>query len=184
MCRRVVGNDPEDAVQNALMAVVKGLPTFEVRSRFSTWCYRIALNASYDELRRRRRHQTVGLDQEDWLEEPALLSPDPAEVVPGRIDSAAALQQLSPPYRAAVVLRDVCGLEYAEIAEILELPIGTVRSRIARGRASLLEIVGGCKTEAGAGRRHQESSRAQEDGRVQDDGRVQESRARERGGVR
>ncbi len=59
------------------------------------------------------------------------------DLVAGRVDVDAALGRLSPEFRAAVVLRDLCGLDYAEIADLLEVPPGTVRSRIARGRASL-----------------------------------------------
>ncbi len=60
-----------------------------------------------------------------------------------------ALARLPEEYRAAVVLRDLCDLEYAEIAEALEIPAGTVRSRIARGRAQLAELLGGNQTDPG-----------------------------------
>jgi RNA polymerase sigma-70 factor (ECF subfamily) len=70
--------------------------------------------------------------------------PDPddsIDTVAGRLDADAALRKLSPDHRAAVVLRDVCGLDYAEIGEVLRLPAGTVRSRIARGRAALIPLI-------------------------------------------
>ncbi len=63
------------------------------------------------------------------------------DAVAGRLDVDAALARLSPEHRAAVALRDLLGLDYAEIAAVLEIPPGTVRSRIARGRAALAELM-------------------------------------------
>ena len=145
MCRRLTGNDADaaDATQEALIAVVRGLPRFDRRSRFSTWSYRVAVNASLDELRRRRRRPEPTLD----APAPEAASPGHpaddrmAENVAHRMDIDAALVQLPPEFRAAVVLRDLCGLDYAEIAEVLEIPAGTVRSRIARGRAALVPLL-------------------------------------------
>jgi RNA polymerase sigma-70 factor (ECF subfamily) len=62
-------------------------------------------------------------------------------VVAARLDVDAALARLSPEYRAAVVLRDLCDLDYAEIAELLDVPLGTVRSRIARGRGAIADFL-------------------------------------------
>jgi RNA polymerase sigma-70 factor (ECF subfamily) len=144
ICRRVTGHpeDALDATQEALIAVTRGLHRYDGRSLFTTWLYRVATNAALDELRRRKRRP-----------EPAELSEDrpgpggrsaagaaPVEsVVAARLDVDAALARLSPEFRAAVVLRDLCDLDYAEIAEVLEVPVGTVRSRIARGRAAIAE---------------------------------------------
>ena len=141
VCRRLTGNDADgaDATQEALMALVRGLPHFRSGSRFSTWAYRVAVNASLDELRRRRRRPQPAPDE--------LLPADSAnagpEDVATRIDVEAALRRLPGDYRAAVVLRDLCGLDYAEIGEVLGIPPGTVRSRIARGRAGLVPLLGG-----------------------------------------
>jgi RNA polymerase sigma-70 factor (ECF subfamily) len=126
---------------------VRGLPRFDRRSRFSTWAYRVAVNASLDELRRRRRRPDPGLDDAGepvgiWSETRPGTQPDPASVAE-RLDVDAALRQLSPEFRAAVVLRDLCGLDYAEISEVLDVPPGTVRSRIARGRAALVPLLAG-----------------------------------------
>ncbi len=95
----------------------------------------MAVNASLDEIRRRRRRPDLSIDDLD------VATDDPADGVAGRVDTDTALRRLSPGFRAAVVLRDVCGLDYAEIAEILDLPPGTVRSRIARGRAALVPLL-------------------------------------------
>jgi RNA polymerase sigma-70 factor (ECF subfamily) len=151
VCRRLTGNDADalDATQDALVAIVRGLPRFDGRAKFSTWCYRIATNASLDELRRRSRRPVVGLPERDGV---AIDVADPrgSERIDGLGDRDAldaALAQLSEDFRAAVVLRDVCQLDYAEIASVLEVPPGTVRSRIARGRAQLAELLGGNQTD-------------------------------------
>jgi RNA polymerase sigma-70 factor, ECF subfamily len=174
VCRRLTGNDADaaDATQESLMAVVRGLPRFDRRSRFSTWAYRVAVNASLDELRRRRRRPEPGL-QDDLhgdrtglgggssgpggmatIEPGGMASPRPGgvtaptgadpEAVAERLDVDAALRRLPPDFRAAVVLRDLCGLDYAEIGEVLGVPPGTVRSRIARGRAALVPLLKEC----------------------------------------
>lgn len=150
VCRRITGNDADalDATQEALIAIVRGLPRFDGRSRFSTWAYRIATNACLDELRRRSRRPVVGLPEHEGtpLDVVDPTSPDPGAVVAERDELDAALATLAPEFRAAVVLRDLCRLDYAEIAEVLEIPPGTVRSRIARGRAQLAGILGGNRT--------------------------------------
>lgn len=140
LCRRVCGNDADaaDATQEALIAVVRGLHRFDGRAAFSTWAYRVATNACLDELRRRARRPVAGLDH---LPEP-VAGGDHAEAVSAGIDVDAALATLSPDFRAAVVLRDLCALDYAEIAEVLDVPVGTVRSRIARGRAAVAAHLG------------------------------------------
>lgn len=144
VCRRLTGNDSDaaDACQEALIAIVRNIGKFDGRSRFATWAYRVAVNASLDELRRRRRRARPDdrlVEQRSELADPA---PDPSITVTDRAALDAALATLSPEFRAAVVLRDVAGLDYAEIAEALEIPAGTVRSRIARGRAALAEALG------------------------------------------
>ncbi len=158
VCRRMTGNDADaaDAAQNALIAVTRGLPRFDDRSRFSTWAYRIAVNCSIDEMRRRARTQTVSLDDLDrrgdpgWSASPsvgAAAASDP-ESSATRLDVDAALRRLPPEFRAPVVLRDLCGLDYAEIAEVLQLPPGTVRSRIARGRSALVHLLEPTRSES------------------------------------
>lgn len=143
VCRRLTGNDADalDAAQEALLAVVRGLPRFDGRSAFSTWCYRVATNACLDELRRRRRRPEPGLPE--YETEPADHDPHVDDVIATKIDVDAALAELPPEFRTAVVLRDACGLDYAEIAEVLGIPPGTVRSRIARGRAGLARHLSG-----------------------------------------
>jgi len=139
LCRRMTGDDADaaDACQEGLMAIVRGLHGFDGRSAFGTWAYRVTANACLDELRRRRRRPEPGLPQGGEVA-------SPVDVVDGaiiRLDLDQALQTLPSEYRSAVVLRDLCGLSYDEIAHALGIPPGTVRSRIARGRSALMPLL-------------------------------------------
>lgn len=141
VCRRLTGNDADaaDATQEALLAIVRGLTRFDGRSSFRTWTYRVAVNAALDELRRRKRRPVTGLPD---LERFDRASSDHApDGVADRMLLDQALSELPDEFRAAVVLRDVADLDYAEIAEVLGIPPGTVRSRIARGRQALARTV-------------------------------------------
>jgi RNA polymerase sigma-70 factor, ECF subfamily len=138
LCRRICGQeaDAQDATQEALIAIVRGLDRFDGRAAFTTWVYRVATNACLDELRRRKRRPTPGLPDDDWSQ--STISPDAGpDQIAERLAVDAALAPLPHDFRAAVVLRDLCDLDYAEIAETLGIPPGTVRSRIARARALL-----------------------------------------------
>jgi RNA polymerase sigma-70 factor (ECF subfamily) len=146
LCRRIMGNQPDalDAAQEALIALVRGLPRFDGRAAFTTWSYRVATNVCLDELRRRkRRPDPVTTDDERTAHDPGTGGPSLDELVVARMSLDDAMQDLPLEFRAAVVLRDVCTLDYAEIAEVLDIPPGTVRSRIARGRALLAARMGG-----------------------------------------
>ena len=145
VCRRILGSDADaaDASQEAMIAVVRGLRRFDGRSSFSTWCYRVAVNASLDELRRRRRRPTL-VDEDHGTAVGDGADPT-TPAFDGRIGERLrldhALAGLPEEFRVPVVLRDVCDLEYAEIADVLQIPPGTVRSRIARGRAALAAVL-------------------------------------------
>jgi RNA polymerase sigma-70 factor (ECF subfamily) len=149
VCRRLAGNEADalDATQEALMALVRGLPKFDGRAAFSTWAYRVATNACLDELRRRSRRPDPGLPE--FEEAPRDGRPELGDQVADHLDIDAALQELPEEFRAAVVLRDLSGLDYAEIASVLGIPPGTVRSRIARGRAALARHLGNQEPAAG-----------------------------------
>ena len=149
VCSRLAGNpaDAADATQEALIAIVRGLPRFDRRAAPRTWMYRVATNACLDELRRRGRRPRLGLD--DALAE----RPDPAppvdRSVTDRLTLDDALARMPEEFRVAVVLRDVQGMDYAQIAEVLQIPIGTVRSRIARGRKALAADLDGNQDRSG-----------------------------------
>lgn len=151
LCRRLAGNDADaqDAAQEALIAIARGLPRFDGRAAFTTWSYRVATNSCLDELRRRSRRP----DPVDQNEAPAmtrLVDPTPSpEHVVERHTVDGALRHLPEDYRVAVVLRDLCDLDYAEIGQVLDIPPGTVRSRIARGRAQLADHLRPGSSETG-----------------------------------
>ena len=145
VCRRITGNDADasDAAQDALISIVRSIGRFDGRASFSTWAYRIATNASLDELRRRRRRPALVDDRADGHDS-AIVDPDAGprvEAVVDRMALDAALAQVPETFRVPLVLRDVADLDYAEIAESLDLPLGTVKSRIARGRAALAGLL-------------------------------------------
>ena len=138
VCRRLARNEADalDATQEALLAIVRGIPRFDGRAAFSTWAYRVATNACLDELRRRKRRPTPHGPDDLALSEGGRPSAG-IDVLPDRLAIDDALAELPDEFRAPVVLRDLCDLDYADIADILQIPPGTVRSRIARGRAQL-----------------------------------------------
>jgi RNA polymerase sigma-70 factor (ECF subfamily) len=139
VCRRVLADreDALDATQDAMVAIARGVGRFDGSSAFTTWLYRVATNAALDEGRRKaRRPRPVEVTAETAGRGSV------EEAVTARLDVDAALRQLPEDSRVAVVLRDLCDLDYAEIAEVLDVPAGTVRSRIARGRAALAAALG------------------------------------------
>ncbi|MFQ5947887.1 MAG: sigma-70 family RNA polymerase sigma factor [Acidimicrobiia bacterium] len=136
------GDDASDLVQEVLLRVRKGLHTYRPGS-FEGWLWRITRNAFLDEVRRRQRRPSAPLPEDD--RSPVALSPSPDEVLASiRLgeDIQAALLKLPYDFREAVVLCDVVGLSYEEIARAAEIPVGTVRSRIHRGRRMLKELLG------------------------------------------
>lgn len=164
LCRRLCRErgDAEDATQNALLAIVRGLPGFDGTAAFTTWSHRVATNACLDELRRRARRPTLlddGVAEQlaEVAPERALRSIDPADATVAaeqRTRLQRALAELPEEFRQPVVLRDVADLDYAEIAELLELPPGTVRSRISRGRRRLAELLAAERPGPGAPSEH------------------------------
>lgn len=140
LCLRILGNreDAEDATQEAFVAALRKASSFRRAAAFSTWLYRIAVNAATDQARRRGRARLADLDPED-----AGLAVDRGgelgEVVAAAVTVQTALAQVPEEFRVAVVLCDLYRLPYADAAQILEVPVGTVKSRVFRGRAALAE---------------------------------------------
>ncbi len=140
VCHRIVINsdDADDATQMALIAIVRALPSFDGRSKFSTWVYRIATNAALDEVRRIRR-RAIPHDEQTFSGLPVA---DASGAVDAQLAVSAALSKVPEEFRVVLVLRHIADLEYDEIAVILDIPVGTVRSRLSRGRSQLSEILG------------------------------------------
>ena len=138
---RLTGNpaDASDLAQEVLLRVRKGLPNYKPGS-FDGWLWRITRNAFLDSVRYRQRRPTTPLPDDDRAVGQSAPSPEEvlAEVRLSE-DIQAALLELPYDFREAVVMCDVVGLTYEEIAEAIEAPVGTVRSRIHRGRKMLRE---------------------------------------------
>jgi len=134
---RLTGNDDDayDLVQEALLRVRKGLETYQPGS-MEAWLSRIVTNVFLDEVRRKRRRPVEALpDDPERMLPPSPGADEATESLPD--DVQAALRRLPEDFRTAVVLCDVVGLSYEEIADALSVPVGTVRSRIHRGRRLL-----------------------------------------------
>lgn len=130
-------HDAQDLVQEVLLRVQRGLATYRPGS-IEAWLGRITTNAFLDDVRRRRRRPVVALPDDPDQVVPS--SPSVDEALAADVlsdDVTGALQALPAEYRATVVLCDIVGLRYEEIADDLGVPVGTVRSRIHRGRALL-----------------------------------------------
>jgi RNA polymerase sigma-70 factor, ECF subfamily len=143
MALRMTGNraDAFDATQDAFVAAFRRARSFRGDSAFGTWLYRIGINATQD-LLRKRRHETLKDDVGDSEEEPRE-SPQRRvdDAVATRVDVARALAELPEEYRDAVVMHDLGGVPYEEIALVTGTKMGTVKSRISRGRRRLAELL-------------------------------------------
>ena len=145
MCRNP--SDAEEAAQEAFLAAWQGLPFFRGEASFATWLYRLASNACVDLLRREGRHRAaaaVSLDDEEAALDPADPGPSPQALAEGaelRHQIETALAALPSEYRQVLILRELHQRTYDEIAEICSLDLGTVKSRISRGRRQLRKIL-------------------------------------------
>lgn len=157
--RRVYGlilrltNSPEDALelsQETFFNAWRGLPNFHGESRFSTWLFRLATNVSIDFLRRENRRRSIvagslsdgDFEGGDWDIPDTRFTPQ-GEAERGELQEAVrrGLARLSDEHRTVLVLRDLNGLSYREISEILHIEEGTVKSRIARARLALKKVL-------------------------------------------
>lgn len=131
---RLLGNheDARDAAQETFVALLSKLRGFRGESAFTTWLYRVTTNACYDALRRKRRLPTP---VETLPEGPQ--GPDPADAAATGVDVQRALTRVPEEFRAVLILHDIDGLPHEEIAAALEIPIGTVKSRLHRGRVAM-----------------------------------------------
>ena len=151
LCYRMAGN-PDDAMdlsQETFLRAWRCLDQYQFASAFSTWLYRLCSNICIDFLRRRRRQQTVPLTFEDADgEEQTYAVPDaqplPEEQVELKLTREtlqAAMAQLPPEHRAVLQLRVVNEMSYEQIADVLDIQIGTVKSRLSRARNQLKKIL-------------------------------------------
>ncbi len=134
-------DEAEDLVQTALVRVERGLETYEP-GNLRGWLSRIVTNVFLDETRRRKRRPVQPLpDEPDRVIAGAPAADDAlaAAELPAYIQ--AAIRSLAPDYRTALVLCDVVGMTYPEISATLDIPVGTVRSRIHRARSSMRELL-------------------------------------------
>jgi RNA polymerase sigma-70 factor (ECF subfamily) len=138
--------DPEeaaDALQEAMISAFRRAGDFRGDSAVTTWLHRIVVNASLDRLRRKTAHSATSVGDEGTLDLLATqgrvpATTDPASVRDTALDVEAALRLIPPEQRAALVLVDMLGYPVADAAAVLEISVGTVKSRCARGRARLL----------------------------------------------
>ncbi len=146
---RLLGNqsDASDVVQDVFLKVFRGVKSFRQQSSLRTWIYRIAVNEAHNQRRWFVRHcrREVSIENDhpeqatalEFASDPGRSPFDQALDTENRLIIERALTRINPVFRTAVVLRDIQNLSYEEIAEILQVSLGTVKSRILRGREAL-----------------------------------------------
>jgi len=152
LCVRLCGDRDAaaDLAQETFVRAVSSIERFDERAKFFTWLYRIAVNLSIDRRRQRVRHPKLSLDAGDGdgarggsIGERLTGGDSRPDERASRAEQhrlvAAAVEELEDEFRTVVVLRDIDGLDYAEIAEVLSVPVGTVKSRLFRARMMLKE---------------------------------------------
>ncbi len=155
LCLRLLNDESEasDVVQEVFLKVFRNIGRFRGQSSLKTWIYRIGINEAHNARRWffRHRRREIELDTDpgesrSWKDTIADGSRSPFDMVSDHEQAGiiqAALERINPVFRAAVVLRDVTDLSYEEIAEILGVSLGTVKSRILRGREALRQELTG-----------------------------------------
>ena len=131
--------DAADATQDAFITAMRKLEGFRGTSAFTTWLHRVAVNICYDQLRKRVREIPV----EEHEEAPSAGAPDMADTSATAVDVQRALLTVPEEFRAVLILHDVQGVPYEAIAESLGAPLGTVKSRLHRGRVALARALRG-----------------------------------------
>ena len=156
VCLRVLGDpeDARDATQDAFVSALRKLSQFRGDAAFTTWLHRVAVNACYDILRKRQRQPLLRMVNDEGPEPDAgPPTPDHADEVAGTTDVAAALTRVPEEFRVALVLADLQDMPYEQIAGVLDIPIGTVKSRVHRGRVALAREMGLDRLDPGASAR-------------------------------
>ena len=145
VCLRMCGNheDAQDCLQEAMLRVYRAISGFKGQSTFSTWLYRVTMNTCLDELRRKKNKQSTSLDgllDAGWSPSDERDTPERHAVRSEmRTEVQRVISELPEDMRAAIVLRDIQGFSYEEISQMLNINVGTIKSRISRGREKLRE---------------------------------------------
>ena len=129
-----------DATQDTFLTVFRKVDRYKATAAFSTWLYRVTVNTCYDQLRRRKRRQADRLPETHDVADPA--SQDAFDSVEVRPQIETALADLSPEFKAAIVLVDLQGMSIEQAADTLEVPTGTIKSRLFRARKQLSQSLG------------------------------------------
>lgn len=142
ICLRMLRNRDAalDATQDTFLTVFRKADRYRAQAAFSTWLYRVTVNTCYDHLRREKRKQADRLP--DAYDAPDPQAGDPFDAVDVRSDIESALQQLIPEFRAAVVLVDLQGMSLEQASDTLDVPTGTIKSRLFRARKQLAQNLG------------------------------------------
>jgi RNA polymerase sigma-70 factor (ECF subfamily) len=142
ICLRMLRNREAalDATQDTFLTVFRKADRYQAKAAFSTWLYRVAMNTCYDHLRRQKRQQADALPESHDIAD--VSSRDPFDAVEVRPDIDEALASLTPEFRAAIILVDLDGMSLDQASDTLEVPTGTVKSRLFRGRKQLSQILG------------------------------------------
>ena len=147
VCLRMCANneDAQDCLQEAMLRIFRSISGFKGQSSFSTWVYRVTMNTCLDELRKKKNKQSTSLDgllETGWSPSNDSDTPEHHAIAKEkRVAIRSAISELPDDMRAAVVLRDIQGFSYDEISEILSINVGTIKSRISRGREKLREKI-------------------------------------------
>lgn len=147
VCLRMCGNheDAQDCLQEAMLRVYSAISGFKGQSSFSTWLYRVTMNTCLDELRRRKAKPTTSLDtllDSGWSPSDDYDTPEHHAIQrENNSEIQKTIRELPDDMRSVIVLRDIQGFSYEEIADMLETNVGTIKSRISRGRKKLREKI-------------------------------------------
>ncbi|WP_066634489.1 RNA polymerase sigma factor [Desulfolucanica intricata] len=168
ICYRFMGNhaDASDLAQETFIRLYKALPKFRGESGFMTWLYRICGNVCRDELRRQQRRQKVFLDESSngpvlsaSIRSQDLLPEEMLERQELKLMIQSCMNSLSEDHRLILILREIQGLSYEELAEVLDCTLGTVKSRLSRARLALKEIISAEPELLSTGYRHKKKGR-------------------------
>lgn len=143
---RIIGNaeDARDVSQEAFIKAFKNFESYDESSAFSTWLYRIAVNTAIDYIRKRKKENSISFEDyivdeknqkgDSGIEEKVISKEGVKNII-------SAVNMLDDEFKTVIVLRDMEGMDYKEISDITGLPLGTVKSRLSRGRGKLRQMI-------------------------------------------